>query len=79
MCPGSFPVGGVYPHRVECGFTQDGLSRTFLHGRVVHKHEFVELPLILRGHSLGKSKDFGSLSTWSFDVLGDVPPCCCLP
>ena len=62
MCPGSFPVGCVYPHRLECGFTQDGLSRTFLHGRVAHKHKFVELPLILRGHSLGQSKDFDSLS-----------------
>ena len=58
-----------YPHRLKCGFTQDGLSRTFLHGRVAHKHRFVELPLILRGHSLGQSKDFGSLSTWSLMSL----------
>ena len=42
-------------------FSQDGLSRTFPHGRVVYKHKFVELPLILRGHSLGQPKFFGSL------------------
>ena len=62
MGPYSLPLGCVIPHRLKCGFTQDGLSRTFPHGRVVHKHKFVELPLILRGHSLGQSKDFGSLS-----------------
>ena len=63
------PYGSIFtsirlchPHRSECGFTQDGLSRTFPHGRVVYKHKFVELPLILRGHSLGQSKVFGSLS-----------------
>ena len=53
-----------------------GLSRTFPHGRVAHKHKFVELPLILRGHSLGQSKFFGSLSTWSFDVLGKILSSC---
>ena len=62
MGPYSLPLGCIIPHSLEWGFTQDGLSRTFLHGRVVHKHKFVELPLILRGHSLGQAKDFGSLS-----------------
>ena len=62
MCPYSLPLGYAYSHNLKCCFTQDGLSRTFLHGRVVHNHEFVELPLILRGHSLGQSKDFDSLS-----------------
>ena len=62
MGPYSLPLGCVIPHGLECGLTQDGLSRVFLHGRVVHKHKFVVPPLILRGHSLGQSKDFGSLS-----------------
>ena len=62
MGPYSLPSGCVYPHRLECGLTQDDLRRIFPHGRVAHKHKFVELPLILRGHSLGQSKDFGSLS-----------------
>ena len=62
MGPGSLPIGCVHPHRLECGFTQDGLSRTFPHGRVAHKHRFVELPLILRGHSLGQTKGFGLVS-----------------
>ena len=80
MCSDSLPIGCVYPHRLECGFSQDGFEQNFPHGRVVHKHKFVELPLILRGHSLGQSKDFGfTLSTWSFDFLVDFPPCCCLP
>ena len=38
------------------------MSRIFPYGRVAYKHRFVELPLILRGHSLGQSKDFGLLS-----------------
>ena len=62
MGPYSLSLGCVIPHGLECGFTQDGLSRTFPHGRVAHKHMFVELPLLLRGHSLGQSKDFDSLS-----------------
>ena len=57
MGPYSLPLGCVLPHGLECGFTQDGLSRTFLHGRVAHKHRFVELPLILRGHSLGQRSE----------------------
>ena len=59
MGPYSLPLGCVIPHSLECGFTQDGLSRTFPHGRVVYQHKFVELPLILRGHSLGQSKALG--------------------
>ena len=47
----------VYPDSLECGFPQDVLRRTFPPGRVAHKHKFVELPLILRGHSLSQSKD----------------------
>ena len=62
MCSYSLPIGCVYPHRLECGFTQDVLSRIFSHGRVAHKYKFAELPLILRGQSLGQSKGFGSLS-----------------
>ena len=57
MCSDSLPIGCVYPHRLECGFTQDGLSLTFPHGRVAHIHKFVEIPLMLRGHSLGQTKD----------------------
>ena len=57
MCLYSLPIGCVYPHRLECGFTQDGLSRTFPRGRVANQHKFVELPLTLRGHSLGQSKE----------------------
>ena len=75
MCSYSLPIGCVYPHRLECGFTQDGLSRAFSPGRVVDLHNYVELPLTLRGHSLGQSKVFGSLSTWSFDVFGKLPFC----
>ena len=35
MGPYSLPSGCVYPHRLECGLTQDGLSRTFPHGREI--------------------------------------------
>ena len=56
MCSYPLPLGCVYPHNLECGFTQYGLSRTFPHGRVAHNHKFVELPLILRGHSLVNQK-----------------------
>ena len=40
-----------------CGFTQDGLSRTFPRGRGADYQNSVGLPLTLRGHSLGQSKD----------------------
>ena len=50
-------MGHVYQHSLECSFTQDGLSRTFPPGRVVDQHNHGELPLTLRGHSLGQSKD----------------------
>ena len=61
MGPYSLPLGHSCSHHLKCCFTLDGLSRAFLHGRVVYKRKFVELPLILRGHSLGQSKDFDSL------------------
>ena len=57
MCPYTLPIGCVYSHSLKCGFTKDGLSRTFPRGRVADQQNSVELPLTLRGHSLGQSKD----------------------
>ena len=63
------PYGSIFSSIRLCHSTWVGvwfysrwLEQKFPHGRAIYKHKFVELPLILRGHSLGQSKDFGSLS-----------------
>ena len=73
MCPYSFAIGGIHPHSLECGFTQDGLSRTFPPGRVVDQHNYVELPLTLRGHSLGQLKyQVERISQYHLNMLLEV-------
>ena len=56
MCPYSLPLGYAYSHNLKCFFSQDGLSRTFPRSGATDQQKSVEIPLTLRGQSLGQSK-----------------------